>query len=546
MREENLMTAARSIMDNGLRHWARREPGRVLARLPGGLDWTYGEIEALANRFARLYRASGLERGDHVAGIFGNDPHMLAAVWGAYRAGVYFTPVANTFSAPETAYVVNNSQAKLVIADARYETGIARLPQDVSKAKHFLVHNGALEGFRSLSAELGALSDTPLPDEMPGAIMLYSSGTTGAPKGIWRPLRSAEEIGDGPPPFSRDLIDIFGIRETTRYLSPAPLYHASPIRFTLAVSAAGGTTVMMRKFDATEALDLLEKERITMSQWVPTMFQRMLALPEERRLSFRAPAHEVAIHAAAPCPPPVKHAMIEWWGPILREYYAGTESVGLATIDSHEWLGRPGSVGKVVKGVAHILDPEGRELPPRQAGGVYFGGIPPFEYFGEPEKTRTRTSPQGYQTLGDIGWLDEEGYLFLSDRMDDMIISGGVNLYPQEIELAIEGAPGVAECAVVGVSDEDFGERPIAFVVRSKGDGCEPDSQFIASLEGFARKRLGKTKQLKAFHLVSELPRSPTGKLLRRVLREKFQEVSGRDTVSAGRISDRSRAEQIA
>jgi acyl-CoA synthetase (AMP-forming)/AMP-acid ligase II len=518
-----------SIMDNGLRHWARREPGRVLVRFPGGPNWTYGEVEALANRFAHLYRTCGLERGDHVAGIFGNDPYMLAAVWGAYRAGVYFTPVANTFSAPEIAYVVNNSQAKLVIADAHYETGVASLPQGARKVRHFLVHNGELEGFQSLVTELAVLPDVPLADEQPGAIMLYSSGTTGSPKGIWRPLRSAEEIGDGPPPFARDLIQLFGIRETTRYLSPAPLYHASPMRFTLAVSAAGGTTVMMRKFDAAEALDLLENEGITMSQWVPTMFQRLLALPEDRRRSFRAPAHEVAIHAAAPCPPPVKRAMIDWWGLILREYYSGSESVGLATIDSFEWLERPGSVGKVVKGIPHILDADGRELPAGKPGGIYFSGIPPFQYFGEAEKTLARTSPQGYQTLGDIGWLDEDGYLFLSDRMDDMIISGGVNLYPQEIELAIEEAPGVAECAVVGIPDQDFGERPVAFVVRTTVESMKPESEFIASLEAFACSRLGKTKQLKAFHLVDELPRSPTGKLQRRTLRARLQGEPGRN-----------------
>lgn len=517
------MNPTHDIMRNGLRDWAGREPERVLVRFPGGAEWTYGQIEELANRFARLYRACGLRTGDHVAGIFGNDPFMLAAVWGAYRAGVYFTPVANTFSAPEIAYVVANSRSRIVIADARYAAGVGDLPQRAAEATHFLAHGGAMEGYEPLAAALDAQAGEPLDDEIPGAIMLYSSGTTGAPKGIFRPLRSAETIGDGPPPFARDLIEIFGIRADTRYLSPAPLYHASPMRFTLAVSAAGGTTVMMRKFDAEQALDLLEQERITMSQWVPTMFQRMLALPEERRLAFSAPAHTVAIHAAAPCPPPVKRAMIAWWGPILREYYAGSESVGLATIDSREWLQRPGSVGKVVKGVPHILDADWRELPAGKPGGIFFGGIPPFEYFGEPEKTRARTSPQGFQTLGDVGWLDEDGYLFLSDRMDDMIISGGVNLYPQEIELALEEAPGVAECAVVGVADADFGERPVAFVVRDREAGAASDAELCASLENFARTRLGRTKQLKSFHVIDELPRTPTGKLQRRVLRDRLR-----------------------
>jgi acyl-CoA synthetase (AMP-forming)/AMP-acid ligase II len=520
------MILARDIMNFGLRSWANRQPDRVLVRFPGGPDSTYGQIEATANKFAHLYRDAGLQTGDHVAGIFANDPYMLAAVWGAYRAGVYFTPVANTFSAAEIAYVVTNSRARMVIADARYSASVGGLPGTVAPVARFFAHGGAMEGYEALDAALDSFPGTPIENEIPGAIMLYSSGTTGAPKGIFRPLRSAAEIGEGPPPFARDLIQIFGMDANTRYLSPAPLYHASPMRFTLAVSAAGGTTVMMGKFDAAQALDLLTQERITMSQWVPTMFQRILALPEERRRAFSAPKHTVAIHAAAPCPPPVKRAMIDWWGPILREYYAGSESIGIATIDSHEWLQRPGSVGRVVKGVPHILDPEGRELPAGQPGGIFFSGIPKFEYFGEPEKTRARSSPQGYQTLGDVGWLDDDGYLFLSDRMDDMIISGGVNLYPQEIELALEEAPGVAECAVVGMPDEDFGERPVAFIVRDRKATTLSDAELITAVESFARARLGKTKQLKFFHIVDELPRTPTGKLQRRLLRDRLRETS--------------------
>ncbi|MCK9553225.1 AMP-binding protein [Aquamicrobium sp.] len=525
------MSLSQDIMNSGLRDWANRSPERILVRFPGGPDWTYGQIEALANKFARLYQASGLKTGDHVAGIFANDPYMLAAVWGAYRAGVYFTPVANTFSSLEIAYVVSNCQATIIIADARFAPNVADLPDMIPSARQFFAHGGTLEGYETLDQALDAVSERPLDNEVPGAMMLYSSGTTGAPKGIFRPLRTATEIGKGPPPFARDLLKIFGIDADTRYLSPAPLYHASPLRFTLAVSAAGGTTVMMRKFDAAEALDLLESESITMSQWVPTMFQRMLALPDERRSAFRAPAHAMAIHAAAPCSPPVKRAMIDWWGPILREHYAGTESIGLATISSYEWLQRPGSVGKVVKGVAHILDSSGQELPVGQRGGIYFSGTSQFEYFGDPEKTRERTSPQGYQTFGDIGWLDEDGYLFLSDRMDDMIISGGVNLYPQEIELAIEEAPGVAECGVIGVPDDDFGERPVAFVVRERDDSALADPDFLAALVAFARKRLGKTKQLKAFHILEKLPRGPTGKLHRRMLRDQLR--SGRSSETA-------------
>jgi len=349
-------------------------------------------------------------------------------------------------------------------------------------------------------------------------LMLYSSGTTGAPKGVWRPLPTLEAVGDGPPPFARDLLPIFGMNAETRYLSPAPLYHAAPLRWCLAVTAAGGMCVIMKKFDAEQALDLLVQETISVSQWVPTMFRRLLALPEQRRAVFHAPAHRVAWSAAAPCSPLVKRAMIAWWGPIVSEYYSGSESVGLALIDAKDWLKRPDSVGKVVKGAPHILDEYGRELPPGEVGTIYFSGISKFEYFKEPAKTASRTSPQGYQTFGDVGRLDEEGFLYLTDRLDDMIISGGVNLYPQEIELALEQAPGVAECAVVGVRDEEFGERPVAYVVRAQGGA--PDDAFVEGLAAFCRVHLGRTKQLRGFHIVDALPRTPTGKLLRRVLRE--------------------------
>jgi long-chain acyl-CoA synthetase len=515
MTQGKIVVEVSQIMRNGLRAWAQLEPQRAAMTFQGGGALAYADLEAMANRFAWLYRSSGLRSGDHVAVIFGNGPHMLAAAWGAYRSGVYLTPIANTFSASEIAYVVANSQARLVAADSRFSTSVADLAAK-AKASRFFSLGGDMPGWEALELALASFPATPLDDETPGALMLYSSGTTGAPKGIWRPLLSAEQIGDGPPPFARDLIQIFGLNERTRYLSPAPLYHAAPLRYTLAVSAAGGTSVILPKFDASTALEVLESESITVSQWVPTMFQRLLALPEERRSRFRAPAHEMAIHAAAPCPPAVKRAMIEWWGPILREYYAGSESVGLATIDSREWLAKPGSVGKTLKGVPHILDEQGRELPAGQIGAIYFSGISRFEYFGDPEKTAARTSRQGFQTFGDAGYLDADGYLFLSDRLDDMIISGGVNLYPQEIELAIEEAAGVAECAVIGVPDERFGESPAAFVVRKdSGD----DETFIAGLAEFCRSRLGRTKQVREFHIVDALPRTSTGKLMRRSLR---------------------------
>lgn len=507
-------------MDYGLRDWARREPDRPAIKIGTHRLVTYGEVEDLANRFAHFFRACGLRPGDHVAAVFGNSPEVLSLVWAAFRSGLYLTPVSHAFAAPEIAYVIENSRARLVIADHHVATSVAGLRSffTFEGGPTFYSCRGAIDGFEAIEPHLDRLPSTPAPDETPGALMLYSSGTTGAPKGIWRPLATPEQLGDGPPSFARDLLQLFDFDRDMRFLSPAPLYHAAPMRFSLAVLTAGGCAVVMEKFDAARALELLANEDITHSQWVPTMFQRLLALPAAVRVAHHAPHHRVALHSAAPCPIPVKQAMIDWWGPILNEYYAGSESVGLCSISSEEWLRKRGSVGRARKGRLHILDGSGRELPTGESGTVYFSGTTPFAYFDEPEKTAARTSPQGYQTFGDIGRVDQDGYLFLTDRLDDMIISGGVNVYPQEIEQALSEAPGVVECAVVGLPDADFGERPVAFVVAT--DDRRGDLEGLRTdLVVHCRSRLGRIKQPREFRFVEELPRLPTGKLLRRQLR---------------------------
>ncbi|MEN2977783.1 AMP-binding protein (plasmid) [Tistrella bauzanensis] len=518
-------------MQYGLRDWALREPGRPALEFDEG-PVSYGDLEALANRYAQLFRHHGLARGDHVAAILGNTADSIALVWAAYRCGLYYTPVANTFSASEIAYVVDNCDARMVLADARYAdttAALATMPdqgrqpplgrQPPHPRQHYAI--GDIAGFAPVGPALAAMPTTPVADETPGALMMYSSGTTGAPKGIWRPLWTCEEAGDGPPVFARDLIQIFGLTSELRYLSPAPLYHAAPLRWSLAITAAGGTAVIMRKFDAEHALHLIETRGITMSQWVPTMFRRLLDLPAARRAAFHAPWHRTAIHAAAPCSPDLKRAMIDWWGPILTEYYSGTESVGLTCLDTAEWLRKPGSVGRAVKGVLHVLDDDDRELPPGGTGRVFFSGISAFQYYKDPVKTAGQTSRQGFQTLGEIGRVDDDGYLFLADRQGDLIISGGVNVYPQEIEYAIEELPLVAECAVAAKPHADYGETPIAFVVPSQA--VTDEAAFIDAVADFCRNRLGRTKQPREIRVVDRLPRSDIGKLLRRVLRDQLR-----------------------
>jgi len=514
-----------STMQLDPRHWARVEPARVAVQM-GGATLTYAGLEAQSNQLARVFRERGLQPGEHVAGLLRDGPFALVVAWAAWRSGVYLTPVSTALSAPDAAYIVANCLARLVIVDVRYTHFDVWQSARTQDGLHWFSHGGACDGgegvaggegragWERIEAAMAAQSGLPRAEETPGGLMMYTSGTTGAPKGVLRPLPPASFRGTAP--FAADLIALFRLDATVRYLSTAPLYHAAPLRFALAVTAAGGTVVALDGFDAELALHALETCAITHSQWVPSMFQRLLKLPDERRARFRAPAHRVALHAAAPCPRDLKRAMIGWWGPILLEYYSGTEGIGLTMIDSHEWCARPGSVGRAVKGIPHVVDAEGRELSAGEVGEIFFSGIPPFQYFGDQGKTGKRTHALGWQTLGDVGYLDDAGYLYLTDRLDDMIISGGVNVYPQEIEEAIRELPEVLDCAVVGVADASFGERPIAFLVGKAG--IAPDA-LIELTRAHCAERLGRIKRPDRFVAVSSVPRSATGKLLRRQLR---------------------------
>ena len=464
----------------------------------GSESLTYGELEALANRIAALLRGRGLRRGDHIAMHVGNRPEALAIGWAAWRTGLYLTPLPTTASASELRYLAEDCDAKLVFINEGPAPGWLR---------------AGVPALTLSPALLAGASPLPAEHEPPGALLMYTSGTTGAPKGVYRPLLAAD--WRGTPPFAADLIGLFGVGGSeVRYLSTAPLYHAAPLRTALAVTAGGGTVFVMEQFDADAALRILEDEAITHSQWVPEMFQRLLALPAERRARLEAPAHRTAIHGASPCPSALKRKMIEWWGPILLEYYSGSEGIGLTLIDSQEALQHPGSVGRARKGVLHIVDVTGHELPPGCTGLVCFSGVSPFAYYKAPEKTAKRTTPQGWQTFGDVGHVDTDGYLYLTDRLDDMIISGGVNVYPQEIEAVLREAPGVWDCAVIGQPDARFGERPVAFVVQARDAPLSLDALRI-----FCEARLARTKPPAAFHVIEALPRSLTGKLLRRQLR---------------------------
>lgn len=505
-------------MIHDLRHCAERHPEQIAVQIDDAA-LTYAELETQANQLARLFDAVGMKRGDHVAASLSNSPFTLVMAWAAWRSGLYYTPISTTLALPDAAAIIANCHARLVVADRSAQADMAQLPARCAAVTHWFWHGDAVPGFQSLSEDMAEQSGRPRAGEAPGALMLYTSGTTGAPKGVWRPLPPADQRAT--PSFAADLIRLFGFDEGVRYLSTAPLYHAAPLRASLAVTAAGGCVIGMRKFDAAKALQLLVTQRITHSQWVPAMFLRMLELPESARRNFQAPLHRVALHAAAPCPSSLKRAMIDWWGPILVEYYSGSEGVGLTMISTQEWLSHPGSVGRTVKGVPHVLDEDFHELAPGCTGRIYFSGVTPFEYFEDPKKTAERTSPNGYQTLGDMGYIDAEGYLYLTDRMDDVIISGGVNIYPQEIEAALLEMVGVADVGVIGAEDESFGERPVAFVVAESGYDAHT---LRRDLPPQCEARLGRIKAPIRFEFVQQLPRSPTGKLLRRELRERLRQ----------------------
>jgi fatty-acyl-CoA synthase len=510
------MTVPTTAVPRTLRLHARETPDHP-AIVCGDRRLTYAELEALANRIASVLRGAGVARGDHVASFVGNRPEALALAWGAYRCGAYLTPIATSLAPAEIAYLVDDSDARVVVADTALAERAAELPTRVARPLRWLSLGGSIHGFEAVEPLLAAASPEPHPDEPPGALMVYTSGTTGAPKGVIRPLPPADHRGT--PAFAADLHALFDLDgRDRRYLSTAPLYHAAPLRCALAVTAGGGTVHVMERFDAETALRLLEEEAITHSQWVPATFLRLLELPEARRAAFRAPAHRVAIHGAAPCPPALKRAMIEWWGPILLEYYSGSEGVGLTLVDSHEALAHPGTVGRARKGMLHIVDESGCEVPAGTDGLVCFSGVAPFAYHKAPEKTAAKTHPLGWQTFGDIGHVDAEGRLWLTDRQDDLIISGGVNLYPQEIERVIGAVPGVWECAVVGVPDLRFGERPVAFVVVDRARAGSEDAVIAAVREACARE-LGAFKQPTTIRPIERLPRTPTGKLMRRALR---------------------------
>jgi long-chain acyl-CoA synthetase len=498
---------------------AATDPDRIAyIVVPNGETVTYRQLDERSNQCAHLLRSLGLKRRDAIAILLENHSRYHELAWAADRSGLYYTCISTRLSADEAAFILRDSGSRALFT-SQAMLGMAREMLSLAPGAEAFSVTGPVDGFRDYLAERDAMPVTPIADESRGASMLSSSGTTGRPKGV--ELALPEGPLDGPDGLTDVARSYFGFEPDMIYLSPAPMYHSAPLRWSMCVHKVGGTVIVMEKFDAEQGLRMIQDHKVTVSQWVPTHFVRMLKLPADVRSRYDLSSQKLSYHGAAPCPVAVKEEMIRWWGPIIREFYAGTEFNGLCAITSGEWLDHRGSVGKAAFGTLHICDDDGEPLPARSEGLIYFEGGTPIRYRNDPEKTASAYNRHGWSTLGDIGWADDEGYLYLTDRKSFMVITGGVNVYPREIEDALVTHPGVIDIAVIGVPDEDLGERLVAIVQPAEWGSAGP--ALAAELTALAERKLGRVKMPRQVDFLAELPRHPTGKLYKRLLRDEYK-----------------------
>ena len=494
-----------------------------------GFTQTFAELDAAANRVSRLLRAAGVQPGDHVAVCMENHDRYFEVVWGCHYAGAVYTACSSRLTSSELSYILNDSQAKVFITSKYKADQAAEIIADTPGVQLRLMLDGTIDRHESYEAAAAAHEPTPLDGpRIAGTDMLYSSGTTGRPKGVTRPFVEMQ-LDAAPAGVGSTLAALFGATIDDVYLSPAPMYHAAPLRFSMGAQALGCTVVAMEHFDAEQYLALVQQYKVTLSQVVPTMFVRMLKLADNVRLSYDVSSLRLVIHAAAPCPIPVKKQMIEWFGPIIHEYYAGTEGNGFVYCNSEMWLAHPGTVGMPIACVVHICGDDLEDLPHFESGTIYFEGGASFEYHNDAEKTASSRHPKGWSTLGDVGYLDDDNYLYLTDRKAYMIISGGVNIYPQEAENVLVTHPKVIDVAVFGVPNDDFGEEVKAVVQPVTMPTNDDEAKALAhELIAFCKTELTDVKCPRTIDFREELPRHPTGKLYKRLLKDEYWKNAGR------------------
>ena len=506
------------------------QPDKLALIVAGsGFTQTFAQLDAGANRVSRLLRAAGLQPGDHVAVCMENHDRYFEVIWGCHYAGLVYTACSSRLTSAELTYILNDCQARVFITSKYKADQAAEVVAETPGIELRLMLDGTIAGYESYESAVAAQSAAPLDEErIAGVDMLYSSGTTGKPKGVARPFAHVplELAAGGVTPL---LTLLFGVTIDSVYLSPAPFYHAAPLRFCLAAQATGCTVVAMEHFDAEQYLALIQQYRTTVSQVVPTMFVRMLKLPADVRAKYDVSSMQCIIHAAAPCPVPVKQQIIEWFGPVVHEYYAGTEGNGFVYCNSQQWLAHAGTVGTPIGCTVHICDDNGDDVAQGESGTIYFEGGATFEYHNDAEKTASSRHPKGWSTLGDVGYLDADNFLFLTDRKSYMIISGGVNIYPQEAENVLVTHPKVIDVAVFGVPNDDFGEEVKAVVQPVTMPTTDDEAAALAKeLIAFCKTELADVKCPRSIDFRIELPRHPTGKLYKRLLKDEYWRDAGR------------------